>query len=303
MREYRDQVRGWDNLLTDFPARRREETLMRDPYEYAEKSNRERWDELAPVHFKAYREVAILRAGGTSLDEIELREIGEVSGKTLLHLQCHIGTDTLSWARQGAIVTGVDFSGRSIAYAQRLKQELQLEATFLEANVYELQTVLHQRFDIVYTSRGVLCWLRDLDEWAQIIAHFLKPAGIFYMMESHPILNIFNETPQGELTIGHRYFHTPQPTLWDEGGPDYADETFFSQHPSYEWEWALSDIINSLLKAGLRLEFFNEYERLFFQLFPGMVESSPGWYGFPQHAGMLPLLFTLKAIKPATPST
>jgi ubiquinone/menaquinone biosynthesis C-methylase UbiE len=264
----------------------------------AEKLNQELWDEVAPVHFKAYKEVQLLREGGSSLDEIELREMSEVRGKTLLHLQCHIGTDTLSWARQGAVVTGVDFSTQSIAYARQSQQELQLPATFLVCNVYDLPLVLQERFDIVYTSRGVLCWLKDLDQWAQIVAHFLKPSGFFYIMETHPLCNVFEETKPDELAIAYPYFHTPEPTLWDEAQPDYADDKYIPQHPSYEWSWSIGDILNSLIKAGLQIEFFNEYERLFFKRYPGMVEYPERWFQFPQFAGKLPLLFTLKARKP-----
>jgi SAM-dependent methyltransferase len=270
---------------------------MKNTFEYAEENNQARWDELAPVHLQSYVEVDILRQGGIALDVIELREVGDVRGKTLLHLQCHIGTDTLSWARQGAIVTGVDFSAQSIACARRLQQELQLEATFIQANVYDLRTVLQGQFDIVYTSRGVLCWLRDLDEWAQIIAHFLKPEGIFYLMESHPILNIFDDEKPGPLTIIYPYFHRTEPTLWDGGYPDYADDTYVAQLPSYEWDWSVSDILNALLRAGLRLELFNEYDRLFWKRFPGMVSCGERWYGFEEYAGKLPLLFTLRARK------
>jgi SAM-dependent methyltransferase len=269
--------------------------------ERAEESNRDLWDEIAPIHFRAYREVGLLRAGGSALDEIELEEVGDVRGKTLLHLQCHIGTDTLSWARQGATATGVDFSPESIACAKRLQLELALEATFLEANVYDLPGMLHGRFDVVYTSRGVLCWLRDLERWAGIVAHFLKPGGIFYMMESHPILNIFDDARAGDLAITQPYFHTAEPVFWDVPGPDYADGTYFPKHKSYEWTWPVSDIINALLRAGLRLELFNEFDRLFFKRFPGMVCRSERWYGLPQYAGKLPLLFTLRARKPGKP--
>jgi len=273
---------------------------MENPFAYAEKGNQELWDEIAPVHLQAYSEVAILRAGGIVLDEIELREIGEVRGKTLLHLQCHIGTDTLSWARQGAIVTGVDFSAQSLACARKLQQELQLPATFIQANVYDLPSVLQQEFDIVYTSRGVLCWLRDLEQWAQIIGRFLKPEGFFYIMESHPLCHVFEQTDAGELAMAYPYFHQAAPTKWDDNGSDYADYTYVPQHPSYEWQWAISDVLNALLRAGLRLEFFHEYERLFFKLFPGMVNYSERWYYLPPYAGKLPLLFTLKAKKPGT---
>jgi SAM-dependent methyltransferase len=271
---------------------------MKPSSDRAERSNQRLWDEIAPVHFAAYREVGLLRSGGTTLDEIELREVGDVRGKKLLHLQCHIGTDTLSWARQGAAVTGVDFSAESIALARQLGQELGVEATFLRANVYDLTPVLHDHFDVVYTSRGVLCWLRDLDEWARIIARHLVPGGFLYIMETHPICNIFDETAPGQLAITYPYFHRPEPTLWDDDDPDYADPSYTPQNPSYEWDWSLSDILNALLKAGLQLNFFNEYERLFFKYFPGMESHSEGWYHLPQYDGKLPLLFTLKALKP-----
>jgi ubiquinone/menaquinone biosynthesis C-methylase UbiE len=267
-------------------------------WEEAERANQALWDEIAPVHLRAYEEVDILRQGGIALDEIELQEVGEVRGKTLLHLQCHIGTDTLSWARLGARVTGVDFSGESIACAGRLAQELGLDAAFVQANVYELRSVIHQSFDIVYTSRGVLCWLRDLDEWARIIAHFLKPGGIFYLMESHPFCHVLDETTPGELTITYPYFHNSDPVCWDDPSPDYADASYLPERPSYEWSWSISDILNALLRAGLTLELFNEYERLFFKLFRGMENWSERWYWMPRYSGKLPLTFSLRARQP-----
>jgi SAM-dependent methyltransferase len=272
---------------------------MDDSSEHAEQCNRDFWDELAPVHARAYKEVKLLRRGGTTLDEVELREVGDVGGKTLLHLQCHVGTDTMSWARQGAKVTGVDFSAKSIACARELQRELGLAASFLEANVYDLPAVLDGEFDVVYTSRGVLCWLKDLGRWARVIAHFLKPGGIFYMMESHPICDIFDDTRPGELTITRPYFHAAEPTWWADHIPDYADSSYIPEHTSYEWTWPVSDIINSLIAAGLCLEFFNEYDRLFFKRFPGMARLSERWYHFPQYAKALPLMFTLRARKPA----
>jgi len=272
--------------------------MTQDTFERAEKGNQALWDEIAPIHARAYEEVELLRKGEIVLDEIELQEIGPVAGKTLLHLQCHIGTDTLSWVRQGAIVTGVDFSAESLACARQLQTELQLDARFIHANVYDLRTVLDDQFDIVYTSRGVLCWLRDLGEWARIVAHFLKPHGIFYMMESHPIGNVFEEISPGELTVVYPYFHKPEPTLWDDQFPDYADGSYIPQHPAYEWDWSLSDILSALLEAGLRLETFHEYDRLFFKRFPSMENCSERWYGYPKYAGKLPWIFTVKASKP-----
>lgn len=264
----------------------------------AETKNRALWDEIAPVHLKAYKEVALLREGAEVLDEIELREIGDVRGKTLLHLQCHIGTDSLAWARHGAIVTGLDFSRESIACAEQLKQELDLEARFVHENVYDERSAIDEQFDIVYTSKGVLCWLRDLEEWGRIVAHFLKPGGTFYLMETHPILGSVEEETPGELSFKCNYFHRSEPTLWDDD-PDYADAGYVPENVAYEWDWTISDIVTALLKAGLQLELLNEYEKLFFRLYPSMTTDDGRWFRLPEYAGKLPLLLTLRARKPA----
>jgi len=263
----------------------------------AEDSNRVWWDALARVHVHAYKEVQLLRDGKEILDEIELCEVGDVRGKSLLHLQCHIGTDTLAWARKGATVTGVDFSAEAIACAEQLRDELGLKATFIQSNVYDLPSVLSGEFDIVYSSRGVLCWLRDLREWASIVSRFLSPGGFFYLMESHPVLNALEEETPGSLTFANPYFHRTDATRWEAGGADYADDTHTVGHPSYEWVWSLSDVVNALIGAGLEIKFLNEYDRLFFKLFPSMTSEDGRQYRLAQYPGMLPLVFTLRANK------
>ena len=265
--------------------------------EEAEKANLEFWDEIASVHFKSYKEVQKLRKGGIALDEIQIKEVGDVENKKFLHLQCHIGTDTLSWARKGANVTGVDFSKKSIDYAKILKRELGLKARFLVSNVYDLKNKLTERFDIVYTSQGVLCWLNDLVNWAKIINHFLKPGGIFYIMETHPILYIFDDLKKGKLDIIHSYFHKTKPIVWDDDYPDYSDSTYISKNPTYEWTWSVSDIINSLLETGLEILFFNEYDKIFYKPLPDMRKDKEGWWYLPDYLTKLPLIFTLKAKK------
>lgn len=269
---------------------------METNFEYAEKSNQQLWDELTPVHVKSYNSINTLKKGGVAVSEIERRELGEVNGKTLLHLQCHIGTDSLSWARLGAKVTGIDFSEQSIAYANQLKKELELEATFLQSNVYHLRENLQGEFDIVYTSKGVLCWLRDLDEWGRIVAHFLKPGGTFYLMESHPVCNIFNYDKPGDLEIIYPYFHSAEPIVEDNVS-DYEDHTYIRKNASYEWFWSVSDILNALIKAGLTIEMFNEYDKLFYRAFPDIVEDDDGWFYLPKYVKKVPLMFTLKARK------
>ncbi len=155
----------------------------------AENGNKILWNELAPVHLKSYK-MDRLKQGGHLLDDIQVSEVGKVVGKSLLHLQCHIGTDSLSWSRLGASVTGVDLSDKSIEIAKKLNLDLELDAEFIESGIYEFETKIDKTFDIVYTSQGVLCWLSDLKKWGEIIFRSLKPDGFFYIMESHPLFFI-----------------------------------------------------------------------------------------------------------------
>jgi SAM-dependent methyltransferase len=264
----------------------------------AEARNLALWDEIAPVHMKAYKEVAMLREGREILDEIELHEVGDVAGKTMLHLQCHIGTDTLAWARRGADVTGVDFSSRSIECARRLSAELGVPATFVHANIYDLPRMHDRSYDIVYTSKGVLCWLRDLPEWGRIVARHLQPGGVFYLMESHPLLNALEEGGAGALSFDYPYFCGDAPIEWPAGDGDYADAEYIPKNGSMEWTWSVSDILNALIDAGIQLEFVHEYPKLFFRRYASMVSEDGRWYRLPGREEKVPLLLTLRARKP-----
>jgi ubiquinone/menaquinone biosynthesis C-methylase UbiE len=154
------------------------------------KANQALWNAKTPVHIESdFYDMPGFLAGNSSLRHVELNEVGEVSGKTLLHLQCHFGQDTLSWAREGAVVTGVDFSEKAIKKAREIADQTQLEAEFVQANVYDLPEILPDRkYDIVFTSYGTIGWLPDLDKWASVINHFLKPGGFFYIVEFHPFI-------------------------------------------------------------------------------------------------------------------
>ncbi len=264
--------------------------------EHFEEFNRTLWDELTDVHIKSYR-VDAFKKGESTLDRIQLKEVGNVKGKSLLHLQCHFGLDTLSWAREGADVTGIDFSERSIAFANQLKAEVDLGSRFICCNIYDLCRHLNETFDIVYTSKGVLCWLKNLPAWARLISHFLKPRGIFYMMEGHPFLSVFDDEKKGRLEIIHSYFHDDRPTKWKGGSPDYSDESYIVKNPSYEWQWSLGDVVGSLSAAGLRTEFLHEFDKTFYKALPDMEREQDGWWILPKYARMLPLMFTLKAAK------
>jgi SAM-dependent methyltransferase len=261
-----------------------------------EKGNQKLWDELTEVHVNSYG-IGKFLAGETTLDEIQLREMGDLQGKSVLHLQCHFGLDTLSLAREGAAVTGVDFSEKAIAQAKLLSEKSKVTARFIQSNIYDLENYLSDKFDYVYSTQGVLCWLKDLENWAKVIAHFLKPGGVFYLMDTHPILYIFEDTERGPLNIIHSYFHRDEPIVWDDHAPDYSDPSYLWESPSYEWMWSVSDIINSLTRAGLRIEFFNEYDKVFSKMLPDMVRDNDGWWILTDLRGKLPLMFTLRARK------
>lgn len=261
-----------------------------------EDANRDLWDELTEVHIKSYG-VDKFKAGHTTLDEIQIRDLGDMHGKTLLHLQCHFGLDSLSLAREGAIVTAIDFSEKGIENARRISAETGIPARFIHSNIYELEKHLNETFDIVYTTMGVLNWLKDLSAWGQIISRYLKPGGKVYLMEIHPIVNIFDDTKPELSDIIHPYFHRDEPKMWDDNAPDYSDPTYRRTRVSYEWQWSISDIVNSLINAGLNIEFFNEYDKLFYKGLPEMVRDEEGWWVIPRLRGKIPLTFTLLARK------
>jgi len=262
------------------------------PHKEARDGNRKLWDEITPVHQRSYGVDRFL-AGESWLPKKILEEVGDVSERSLLHLQCHFGMDSLAWVRRGACVTGVDFSPVAIRTARDISERADLPATFICSDIYELPQNLEGHFDIVFTSIGVLCWLSDLDRWAQIIAHFLKPGGSFYIMDSHPLLYTFDE--EGHWTFQLPYFHNDAPYLWDDDSPDYMDPTYIPQSPSYEWQWAISDIINAIVGAGLELEFFHEFDALSDPVYPEMVQRADGLFTFPGTPVALPIIFSLRA--------
>ena len=262
------------------------------------KTNLALWNELTPINTKSKSyDVEGFKSGRCTLHSTELEELGDVSGKSLLHLQCHFGMDTLSWARLGAKVTGMDFSDKAIKLAKSLSKELNIQANFICSDIYDLPQVLSDKFDIVFTSIGVLCWLPDIKGWAEIISHFLKPGGIFYIIESHPICHIFeNESYTTELKFNHTYFYSPQPTKYELDG-SYADRSAKVDNPSYEWTHNLGDIINALISAGLKIEFLHEFPFCHFDVFPFLEQTEPDKWKLPNNQEFIPLMFSLKATK------
>ena len=261
--------------------------------------NRALWNEMTPIHARsAFYDVEGFKRGRITLGNIEREEVGDVSGKSLLHLQCHFGMDTLSWARLGANVTGADFSDEAIALARSLSQELDISARFIQANIYDLPDILDEQFDIVFTSQGALPWLPDIERWGQIVARYLKPGGTFYIIEGHPFVLLFDDAP-GITTyqIGYRYFQGPEPLKFEGGGSDYADQSARLTHPSYEWIHSLGSIVTALSSAGLHLEFLHEFPFCAWQALPFLEEGADGWWRAPEGMIPIPMTFSIKATK------
>jgi SAM-dependent methyltransferase len=215
------------------------------------------------------------RKGKNTLNPIELDLIGDkVAGKKILHLQCHFGQDSLSLARMGAEVTGIDLSGRSIFTARALSEELGIPATFIKTNVYDLEKHLDQAFDMIFTSYGAIPWLPDLKRWAGLIGRFLKPGGLFFMAEFHPTLYLFDFD---KLTVSYPYFNRGEPFEENVSGT-YAEPKANIRHKEFFWCHSLDEVIQPLINEGLNLRHFREYPYSPYHVFPNMEEKREGQY-------------------------
>ena len=253
-------------------------------------ANRELWNNKTPIHKDSdFYDVESFVKGGSTLNAIELGEVGDVRGKKILHLQCHFGMDTLSWARMGAEVTGVDFSDVAIEEANRLASQVGLEARFIQANIYDLPKILDEKFDIVFTSYGVIGWLPDLDLWASIIDRFLKPGGFFYMAEFHPVVWMMDED------FNHiKYYYHNRELIEVEMDGTYADKNAPIKGKEYSWNHSISEVLNSLLSKSLQLEFFNEYSYSPYACFNKVVKGEDGNYRVKGMEDKIPMVYSLK---------
>ncbi|MCP4228928.1 MAG: class I SAM-dependent methyltransferase [bacterium] len=266
--------------------------------EYTE-TNKRLWNEYVGIHTKsAFYDLPGFKAGRSSLDEIEREGLQDVAGKSLLHLQCHFGMDTLSWARLGAEVTGADFSEEAITFARSLSEELDIPAEFVCSDLYELPDKLDKQFDIVFTSYGVLTWLADIQRWGEIVGRFLKPGGVFYIVEFHPFKMVFDDRDgTTELRVYYPYFE--EKVFRYDDTRSYADGSVELENTvAYEWMYRMGDIITSLATAGLRIEYMKEYPHTCEQCFPFLVQGDDGQWRLPdEDDGSIPLLFALRAVK------
>lgn len=267
---------------------------MKDHKSYFE-ANRQLWNQRTPLHRQSdFYRVQTFLEGESSLNSIELAELGDVRGKTLLHLQCHFGLDTLSWARLGAKATGVDLSDASVEEARRLNRQLGLDATFVQSNLYDLKENLQGQFEVVYTSYGTIGWLPDLEIWADIIWHFLKPGGTFYMVEFHPVLWMFDDT-FGKII--YPYHNSGEPIV-TETDHSYTDGSNHAPQREYSWNHGLGEVISSLTNRGLHLEFLHEFPYSPYNCFGHMVQGQDGYWRIRHLQDKIPMLYSLKATKP-----
>jgi SAM-dependent methyltransferase len=266
-----------------------------------QKANLELWNEWTGVHeTSAFYDLEGFKRGDDRIRPFEREEVGDVAGKDLLHLQCHFGIDTLSWARLGANVTGADFSEKAIELARAVAEEIGVPARFVHSRIEDLPDALDGEFDIVYTSRGVLGWLEDLDRWAEVIAHFLRPGGFVYIHEGHPAMWMFDdEREDRELHVKYPYWKREEPLSFPVQG-SYADPTAdVKAKISFDWAHSLGEVVTALAGAGLRIEWLKEHPFLDWPV-PFLVQAEDRtWVMNPEQEGEIPLSFSLKASKPA----
>lgn len=233
--------------------------------------NRQSWNSRVDYHVKSdFYDLEGFLKGNTSLNEIELNLLGDVRGLSILHLQCHFGQDTISLARLGAKVTGVDLSNKSIEIARDLANQTHVDATFICSDIYELPGVLDKQYDMVFTSYGTIGWLPDLDKWAKIITGFLKPGGRFVFADFHPTAWMFDENFE---IIKYDYFNTG-PIVEIENGT-YADKDAPITHEYITWNHSVSEILNNLIGKGLQIQSLHEYDYSPYNVFTDMVEFEP----------------------------
>ncbi len=260
-------------------------------------ANRAHWDERVPIHASGeFYDMAGFKADQERLRPFEISEVGDVTGKELVHLQCHFGIDTLSWARRGARVVGLDFSAPAIAEARRLAAELGLDAEFVRSDVYDAPGSLGGRdFDVVYTGLGAISWLPDIRRWAGVVAALVRPGGFLYLSEFHPFPFVFGDD---DLTVVDDYFQSEEPYVWDEPGT-YADPDAETVHNrTYEWNHTLGDVVSAVIEAGLDLEFLHEHDYTLYPQWPFLEKTGFGTYRMPEGTPRLPLMYSLRARKP-----
>lgn len=249
--------------------------------------NKRTWDKNTQIHLESkFYDVDAFIQGKSSLNPIELAQIGDVKEKSLLHLQCHFGLDSLSWARLGAKVTGVDLSSQAIESANALAKELQVKASFINDDIYSFGEKNTQTYDIVYTSYGVLCWLPDLDLWANCIAKALKQGGEFHLVEFHPV---------NDLLSGYSYFPSTEPDIEEE--TTYTENCGDEKSTMVTWPHSLAEVLSALIKVGITIDELNEYPYSPYECFDNLQYVAGSGYCRKEQQQLVPLVYAIKGRK------
>jgi SAM-dependent methyltransferase len=256
--------------------------------------NRASWDSRVPVHVaSAFYDLDGFRAGRDTVGPIQADEVGDVTGRRLVHLQCHIGLDTLSWARRGAVVSGLDFSAPAITQASSLAATLGIPATFVVSDVYDAASAFDgAQFDIVYTGIGALVWLPSVTRWASVVSSLLAPGGFLYLVESHPFVEVLEEAADS-FVVERDYFDSSGSV--EDWPYTYTDGPALTYTRSVQFRHSLGSVVSALAEAGLRIEFLHEFDFDAFQRFRSLKLGADGGYRVPPGRPRVPMMYSLRA--------
>lgn len=269
--------------------------------------NRANWDDRVPAHV-ASPDYAVERYVTepdliSDVVRFDLPLLGDITGLRVVHLQCHIGTDTVSLARLGASVTGVDFSAPAVEAATKLAARTGADATFVQSEVYTAPEVLGTGgFDLVYTGIGALTWLPDIRKWAGVVAALLRPGGRLFIRDGHPVLDAL-EVRDGLLSLEYPYFEQPEPMVWDDDRTYVETDVRIEHTVMHVWNHGIGEIVTALLEAGMRITGLAEHDTVPWNALPGAMEpvgeraTSGSEWRLTEHQSRLPCTFTLQALK------
>ena len=265
---------------------------MSENFDYIEK-NKASWNNKTDYHINSeFYDMDNFLKGKSSLNDIELKLLGDITGKTILHLQCHFGQDSISLARMGAAVTGVDLSDKAISKATGIAKQLDATADFICCNIYDLPKHLDKKFDIVFTSYGTIGWLPDLDQWAAIVSKCLMPGGKFIFAEFHPVIWMYDDDFEKV-----KYNYAKSDPIIETVSGTYADRSAPITTETVNWNHSISEVVNSLIKHGLEINILNEYDYSPYNCFNKTEEFEPGKFRIKHFGNMIPMVYAICATK------
>ncbi|MCM4083731.1 class I SAM-dependent methyltransferase [Paractinoplanes hotanensis] len=265
--------------------------------------NRAAWDDRAAAHAASsdYKVQRFADPGHLSaVVRFDVPLLGDISGLRGVHLQCHIGTDTVSLSRLGATMTGVDFSPKSLDEARRIAELAGQDVRFVQSDVYDAVDAVGDGYDLVYTGVGALCWLPDIRKWAQTVAALLRPGGRLFIREGHPVLwSLDYDRTDGVLALQEPYFETEKPQVYEDEGSYAAKDTAFTHNTTHEWNHGLGETVTAVLDAGLTLTGLVEHKTVPWEALPGgqMAEVQDNEWQLIDRPDRLPHTYTLQAVK------